>query len=46
VRWRLYQIAGRVVWEARRAVLMLATAVEKMLVLLGARRRIRQVAVT
>ncbi|MEW6232169.1 MAG: IS1380 family transposase [Chloroflexota bacterium] len=46
VRWRLYQIAGRVVWEARRAVLMLATAVEKMLVLLGARRRIRQMAVT
>jgi hypothetical protein len=46
VRWRLYQIAGRVVEEACRVVLLLATTVEKIGVLLAARRGIRQLAAT
>jgi len=42
IRWRLYQIAGQVVWETRRVVLRLATTAQKVGILLGARRRIQQ----
>jgi len=46
IRWRLYEVAGRVLWEAHRLVLLLATTAEKIRVLLGARRNIRQLAAT
>ena len=46
LRWRLYQIAGQVMWQARRVVLRLATTVEKMAILLAARKRIQQLGAT
>ena len=46
IRWRLYQIAGRVLWEARRVVLRLATTADKVGLLLGARQKIRALAAT
>ena len=46
IRWRLYQIAGQVFWESRRVRLALATTMEKVKLLLGARRRVRQMALT
>ena len=46
VRWRLYEIAGRVLWESRRVVLKLATTMEKVRLLLAARRRVQSVVMT
>ena len=46
IRWRLYQVAGRVLWEARRVVLRLATTADKVGLLLGARQKIRSLAAT
>jgi hypothetical protein len=46
VRWRLYETAGRVLWESRRVVLKLATTMEKVRLLLAARRRVRSLAMT
>lgn len=46
VRWRLYETAGRVLWESRRVVLKLATSVEKVRLLLAARRRVQRLAMT
>ena len=46
VRWRLYETAGRVLWESRRVVLKLATTMEKDKLLLAARRRVRSLAMT
>ena len=46
IRWRLYQIAGQVMWQARRVVLRLAATAEKMAILLTARRRIQQLGAT
>lgn len=42
VRWRLYQMAGHVLWESRRVVLQLATSMDKVRLLLGASRKVRQ----
>lgn len=46
IRWRLYQIAGQVLWQAHRAVLRLATTAEKVGLLLGIRRNIQALAAT
>lgn len=46
IRWQLYQVAGRVLWEARRIVLRLATTADKVGLLLGVRRKIRALAAT
>lgn len=44
VRWRLYQMAGHVLWESRRIVLKLATTLEKVRLLIQAGRKARQLA--
>jgi len=44
VRWRLYQIAGHVMWESRRVRLRLATTLDKLKLLLQAGKRARQLA--
>ncbi len=46
VRWRLYEIAGRVLWESRRVVLKLATTLEKVKLLLAAKRKVQSLATT
>ena len=46
VRWRLYETAGRVLWESRRVVLKLATTLERVRLLLAARRRVQNLAMT
>ena len=46
VRWRLYEIAGRVLWESRRVILKLAAGVEKVRLLLAAKRRVQRLAMT
>lgn len=44
--WRLYETAGRVLWESRRVVLRLATTMEKVKLLLAARRSVQSLAMT
>lgn len=44
VRWRLYQTAGRVLYESRRVVLKLANGVEKVKLLLAAKRKVQGLA--
>ncbi len=46
VRWKLYETAGRVLWESRRIILRLATSLEKVKLLLGAKRRVQSLAMT
>lgn len=46
VRWRLYETAGRVLWESRRVVLKLAATVEKVRLLLAARRSVQSLVMT
>jgi len=46
VRWRLYETAGRVLWESRRVVLKLATTMEKVKLLLAARRSVQNLVMT
>jgi hypothetical protein len=46
IRWQLYQVAGRVLWEARRTVLRLATTAEKVGLWLGVKRKTQALAAT
>ncbi|MBI4333904.1 MAG: IS1380 family transposase [Chloroflexi bacterium] len=46
VRWRLYETAGRVLYESRRVVLKLATTMEKVKLLLAAQRSVQRLAMT
>lgn len=46
VRWRLYEMAGHVLWERRRIVLKLATTMEKVKLLFQAGRKVQQLAST
>jgi hypothetical protein len=46
VRWRLYETAGRVLWESRRVILKLATGLEKVKLLLRAKQKVRSLATT
>ena len=46
VRWRLYETAGRVLWESRRVILKLATGIEKVKLLLAAKRKVQRLAAT
>ena len=44
VRWKLYEVAGRVLYESRRVILKLATSVEKVKLLLEAKREVQRLA--
>ncbi len=46
VRWRLYQMAGQVLWEARRVKLALATSMDKVRILLQASKRVQALVAT
>ena len=46
VRWRLYETAGRVLWGSCQVVLKLATTLEKVKLLLAARRHVQSLAMT
>jgi hypothetical protein len=45
VRWRLYEMAGKVLWKSRRVVLRLAISLEKLKILLQARALTRRLAI-
>jgi hypothetical protein len=46
IRWRLYETAGKVLWDSCRVVLKLATTLEKVRLLLAARRSVQSLVMT